>query len=121
MDRMAEALKRTGELEWSLVGDGFEIRDHELPDSAVHHGREGWQRWSSDWQEAFEDYSQEPLDRIEVDDARILTVHRLRARGRASGVQLERTDALLWTFSGGLLVRLDYYPNYRAGSELRSG
>jgi hypothetical protein len=116
MDRMAEVLRRTGELDWSHVGDEFEIRDHELPDSAVHHGREGWHRWTSDWREAFEDYSLEPVERVEVDDARILTIHRLRARGRTSGVELERTDAQLWTFSGELLVRMDYYPNYRPGS-----
>jgi hypothetical protein len=36
-----------------------------------------------------------------------------RAVARAS-VQLERTDAQPWTFSGDRLVRMDYYPNYRA-------
>jgi ketosteroid isomerase-like protein len=114
---MEESFERTGEPDWSILGPDCEIHDHELPDSAVHRGRDGWRRWTSDWQEAFEDYSLERLERIEVDDARILTVHRLRARGRASGVQLERTDAQLWTFSGDRLVRMDYYPNYRPGSE----
>jgi ketosteroid isomerase-like protein len=118
MARLEKANEETGELDWSIVDRDFEIHDHELPDSAVHRGRQGWFRWISDWREAFEDYSLEDLDRIEVDEARILTVHRLRARGRASGVQLERTDARLWTFRGGRLVRMDYYPNYRAGSEL---
>jgi hypothetical protein len=32
---------------------------------------------------------------------------RLRARGRVSGVELERTDAQLWTLSEGLLARID--------------
>ena len=118
LTRLEQSLKRTGEPDWSVLGPDFEIHDHELPDSAVHRGRDGWRRWTSDWEEAFEDYSLERMDRIEVDESRILTVHRLRARGRASGVQLERTDAQLWTFSGGLLVRMDYYPNYRGSSEL---
>jgi SnoaL-like domain len=111
--RMLDSIDRTGDLDWSLVREDFEIHDHELPDSSVHRGREGWRRWVTDWREAFEDYSLERFDRLDVDDARVLTIHRLRARGRLSGVQLERTDAQLWTFSGDRLVRMDYYPDFR--------
>jgi hypothetical protein len=114
MPRLRETLARTGELDWSLVRPDFEIRDHELLDSSVHRGADGWRRWTRDFRAAFEDYSLEPLEEVEVDESRVLTVHRLLARGRASGVQLERTDAMLWTFSGDRLVRLDYYPAFRA-------
>jgi ketosteroid isomerase-like protein len=100
------------------VQPDFEIYDHELVDSRVHRGREGWERWVADWQQAFEDYTLEPLERVELDEHRILSVHRLRARGRASGVVLERTDAQLWTFGGDRLVRMDYYPDYRGLSSL---
>jgi ketosteroid isomerase-like protein len=115
--RLREAVDATGEPDWSLVRPDVEIHDHELLDSAVHHGREGWKRWTSDWQQSFEDYSIERLHEIEVDQDRVLTVHRLRARGRLSGVQLERTDAQLWTFTEGRLARLDYYPDYREGAQ----
>jgi ketosteroid isomerase-like protein len=111
--RILEAADRTGDLDWSLVGEDFEIHDHELPDSAAHRGREGWRKWITDWQEAFEDYDLERLRLVELDEARVLTIHRLRARGRMSGVQLERTDAQEWTFSDERLVRMDYYPDYR--------
>jgi hypothetical protein len=99
-------------LRWNRIPRGG--YDHELPDSSVHRGREGWREWVSDWQAAFDEYSLERYDQIEVDEARLLTVHRLRARGRLSGVRLERTDAQLWTFSGDRLVRMDYYPDFRA-------
>jgi ketosteroid isomerase-like protein len=112
--RLRAAVDATGEPDWSLVRPDFEIHDHELLDSAVHRGREGWKRWTTDWRQSFEDYSIERLHEIEVDEDRVLTVHRLRARGRLSGVQLERTDAQLWTLKGGLLARMDYYPDYRA-------
>jgi hypothetical protein len=111
--RLLDAADRTGDLDWSLVREDFEIFDHELPDSSVHRGREGWRAWVSDWQAAFADYSIDRLRQIELDDTRVLTVHRLRARGRLSGVELERTDAQLWTFSGDRLVRMDYYPHFR--------
>jgi hypothetical protein len=112
--RLQDAYDRTGTLDWSLVGADFEIHDHELLDSAVHRGRDGWETWTRDWRQAFEDYSLERLEQVEIDERRVLTVHRLRARGRASGVQLERIDAQLWTFDADRLVRMDYYPDFRA-------
>ncbi len=112
--RLQDAYDRTGTLDWSLVGANFEIHDHELLDSAVHRGRDGWETWTRDWQQAFEDYSLERLEQVVLDERRVLTVHRLRARGRASGVQLERIDAQLWTFEADRLVRMDYYPDFRA-------
>jgi hypothetical protein len=112
--RILDAADRTGDLDWSLVREDMEIHDHELPDSALHRGRQGWRDWVRDWQQAFADYSLERFDQVEVDEATVLTVHRLRARGRLSGVLLERIDAQLWTFSGERLARMDYYPNFRA-------
>jgi ketosteroid isomerase-like protein len=110
--RFSKSLDRTGEPDWSLIGPDFEIHDHELPDSAAHRGREGWNAWAQAWREAFPDFSIERTDQAELDEQRIVTVHRLRARGRASGLELERIDAQVWTFEGGRLARMDYYPNY---------
>ena len=114
--RIREAYDQTGEPDWSLLGPDFELHDHELLDSSVHRGVAGWKQWVSDWEQAFESYSLERLDEVEIDEQRVLTTHRLRARGRASGVQLERTDAQLWTFRDGRLVRMDYYPDYERGA-----
>jgi hypothetical protein len=111
--RIRATLDTTGEIDWSLVRPDFEIHDHELLDSSVHRGREGWNNWVRDWQQAWEDYSVERLDQVEIDEHRVLSIHRLQARGRVSGVELERTDAQLWTFSGDRLARMDYYPDYR--------
>jgi ketosteroid isomerase-like protein len=110
--RLRETYDRTGEPDWSLLGPDFELHDHELLDSSVHRGIAGWKQWVSDWEQAFESYSLDRLDEVEIDEQRVLTTHRLRARGRASGVELERTDAQLWTFRDGRLVRMDYYPDY---------
>lgn len=110
--RILEVTRATGEPDWSLVLPDFEIHDAEILDSQVHHGRRGWREWSANWQRVFPDYSMEALDQIDIDSDRILTVHRLRARGSASGLELTRTDAQLWTFEGDRLARMDYLPNY---------
>jgi ketosteroid isomerase-like protein len=119
--KLREAVDATGEPDWSLMRPDFEIHDHELFDSGVHRGPEGWRRWEGDWRESFEDYSIERLEAVELDAERVLTVHRLRARGRLSGVQLERTDAQLWTVREGRLARMDYYPDFRGVESLDSG
>jgi hypothetical protein len=126
--RILAAYDETGDMDWSLVRPDLEIHDHELIDSAVNRGREGWERWVSDWGQSWEEYTIERLAQTEIDDERVITVHRLWARGRVSGVELERMDAQLWTFRDELLVRMDYYPNYdpeerswsRTGGESRS-
>jgi hypothetical protein len=115
--RVRAPVRDTSQLDWSLVDPGFEIHDHELFDSLVQRGRQGWTSWVTAWREAFNDFRLDEIDQVELDEQRILTVHRLWARGSASGVELERTDAQLWTFKNDLLVRLDYYPNYRPGEQ----
>jgi hypothetical protein len=90
----------------------FEINDPEILDSRQHHGRRGWREWSANWKRVFPDYRMEPVDEIELDRDRVLTVHRLRARGGASGLELARIDAQIWTFEGDRLARMDYLPNY---------
>jgi hypothetical protein len=112
MRQLLEGIRATGEPDWSLVLPNFEIHDPELLDSRQHHGRRGWREWSANWERVFPDYSMEAVDEIEIDSDRILTVHRLRARGAASDLELIRTDAQLWTFKGGRLARMDYLPNY---------
>jgi hypothetical protein len=110
--QLFEAIQATGEPDWSLVRPDFEIHDSEILDSPVHRGRRGWRRWAENWERVFPDYSMEAIDQIEIDTDRILTVHRLRARGGASGVEVTRTDAQLWTFEEDRLARMDYLPNY---------
>jgi ketosteroid isomerase-like protein len=110
-----EVWRRTGEPDWSHFAPEFEIRDHDLPDSSGHRGRDGWARWMADWGSAWEDWSLEDLELFEVDDDRIAHIFRIRARGRTSGVQIDRIDAMLWTYRGDRAVRVDYYANYRAG------
>ncbi|HEX2413816.1 MAG TPA: nuclear transport factor 2 family protein [Thermoleophilaceae bacterium] len=112
LTQILKGIRATGEPDWSLVRPDFQINDPEILDSPVHQGRRGWREWSANWTRVFPDYSLEALDRVELDQDRILTVHRLRARGGASGVELTRTDAQLWTFEGDRLARMDYLADY---------
>jgi ketosteroid isomerase-like protein len=99
-----------GDLEAALVAfdPQIEIYDHELPDADAYRGLEGLLRWQSDWEQSWESWRWDPENFIDAGE-RVVAIVRVHAKGRQSGVDLERLDGALWTLSAGKCVRLDYY------------
>jgi ketosteroid isomerase-like protein len=85
-----------------------EARDHDIPDAAEYRGLEGLLRWQADWQRSWESWRWDPTEFIDAGD-RVVVVLRVHARGRGSGVDLERTAGAVWTLRKGKCVLLDYY------------
>jgi hypothetical protein len=65
--------------------------------------------WVADWAASFPEWETKRLETIELDDRRILTIHRIWARGRSTGMTLEERHAQLWFFREGKLERMDYF------------
>jgi ketosteroid isomerase-like protein len=65
-------------------------------------------RWLEEWGAAWAEWSIEPEEFLDADD-QVVLVFRMHATGRGSGVELERRDAIVYTFRAGKIVRLDYY------------
>jgi ketosteroid isomerase-like protein len=79
-----------------------------VTDSDVYHGHDGLQSLFREFAETFDEieYSYEEL--IDAGDQVISIVTR-HARGRTSGVEVERPFALLWTLRDGKVVRVVWY------------
>ena len=90
----------------NLLDPAFEVHDHDSPDQGVLRGHAGFLRWIDDW-DAME-WTLEPEEFIDAGE-RVVVLARLSARGRASGVSLERHDGMVWTMRNGMAIRLDYY------------
>jgi ketosteroid isomerase-like protein len=75
----------------------------------VYRGHEGLRRFFAEWHEAWEsiDYSFEEL--IDAGEQVVSVVTR-RARGRASGADVEWHLALVWTLREGRVTRLVWFP-----------
>jgi ketosteroid isomerase-like protein len=86
----------------------IEIHDHDIPDAGEYRGPEGLLRWQADWERSWESWRQEPEEFIDAGDCVVVAL-RIYARGRHSGVDVERLDGTVWTLRGGKAVRLDYY------------
>lgn len=105
-----EHFMATGEPAWDTLDEQVEARDHDIMDGREYHGHAGVRRWLfDDWASAWAEFSLEPQEYIDVDDEHVIAVFQMKATGRASGVAIERQDAMVWAVRSGLVVRIDYY------------
>ena len=105
-----EHFLRTGEHLWETIDPKIEVYDHDIPDAGNYRGHEGYLRWLEDWGEAWDDFSMEPERWIDAGD-KVVLILQMTAKGKGSGVEVKRRDAMVWTVGDGKTVRLDYYNN----------
>jgi ketosteroid isomerase-like protein len=105
-----EALER-GDIEAVLAffDPAIEVFDHDIPDAAQsYRGFDGLERWQADWEASWASWRWELDEVIDAGD-RVVTILRVHATGRESGVDVERLDGAMWTLRGEKVIRLDYY------------
>ena len=76
----------------------------------TYHGHEGVRDWFREWHEAWESVEEDYKELIDAGD-QVISIATARARGRASGVDVEMSDyAALWTVRDGKVVRVVWFP-----------
>ena len=108
VQRSIEQWVATGEPAWWTLHEECEIHDHDVMDAGEYRGHVGVTRWLEDWATAWSKFSMEIEEFIDAGE-HVIAVVRIKATGRASGVPVERQDALLYTVQDGKITRLDYY------------
>ena len=107
--------------DWVTLAEFFaedcEIHDFDIPDADVYRGPEGVLDWLAHWDTAWENWSVHDLDLRAAGDHRVLALFRLVAKGRGSGLELNRQDGVVYTVDRGKLSRLEYYPTKAAALE----
>ncbi len=104
--RLAEAIER-GDLESAAneLGDKVEIDDTDLPDA----GRDSFYTWMSRWNDGWECWRTEGGEFVPVGEDKVLSTFRMIAKGKGSGIELGRDDAILFEFRDGTISRIGYY------------
>jgi ketosteroid isomerase-like protein len=93
----------------AAVDTGIEVFDHDLPDATEsYRGLDGLMRWQAEWESSWASWRWEPEEFIDAGD-RVVAILRVYAKGRESGVDVERLDGAVWTLRDGKCIRLDYY------------
>jgi ketosteroid isomerase-like protein len=112
--RATEEYLVKGGLDFTILADDVEIHDHDILDGREYRGQRGFVRWLEDWGEAWERWTVEPVEYLDAGD-KVVLVFRMVAKGRGSGLELDRLDTLVYEFRDGKAVRLDYFNNREEG------
>jgi ketosteroid isomerase-like protein len=108
VQRVLGHLVATGEVLWDTAHPDIEIHDHDTPDQGDYRGYEGLTRWLEDWGAAWAEWSIELDEFIDSGDSVVVFI-RMKAKGRSSGIDIDRPDALVYRISGGATTRIDYF------------
>jgi ketosteroid isomerase-like protein len=91
-----------------------EIDDTDITEST---GADSFQEWLARWDAAWESWRIEELELVRAGDDKVLALFRMIVKGKGSGIELNRDDALLGEFRSGKVVRLGYYNDQRQAHE----
>lgn len=80
----------------------------------AYRGFSGIEQWFADVHEAWEDVEQIPQRFIEVSPERTIAVVRFKARGKASGVEVDQEIAPIFTIRGGRVIGIETHPSVDA-------
>jgi ketosteroid isomerase-like protein len=105
-----------GEILWDMLDEEVVIDDHDMPETRDYRGHTGLAKWLEDWSDPWSEWSLEPEEFLDAGD-KVIVFLRMRAKGRGSGVEVDRHDALVYEFREGKTVRIDYYNSREQGIE----
>ena len=72
-------------------------------------GADSFYAWLARWDAAWETWRLEDLEIRPVGKDRTISLFKMIARGKGSGIELARDDAVLAEFRDGKIVRIGYY------------
>jgi ketosteroid isomerase-like protein len=107
-------LRRDYEAAAAELGPDFEVDDTDIPEST---GTDSFYEWLARWDEAWDSWKIEDLEIRAVSDERALSLFKIIAKGKGSGIELRREDASITDYRDGKIVRLAYYNDQAAALE----
>lgn len=84
----------------------MEIDDADIPEAT---GGDSFLALVTRWDEAWDSWHVEHVDIRPADDDQVIALFTMVVKGRGSGVELRRADALVASFRGGKAIKLGYH------------
>jgi ketosteroid isomerase-like protein len=94
-----------GEADMSVLDPKVTYEDTSLPDHVgeTYRGHEGVIRATERWIEPYEELTSK-LEKIVGTGNRLVSIHRIRAKARHTGIEFEARIAYQWTFRDGKVI-----------------
>jgi ketosteroid isomerase-like protein len=87
-----------------------EIDDQDIRlDTELYRGRDRLRKWIGVWNESWESWKVEDVVIQPVGEDRVIALFLMRVKGKGSGIELSRRDALVCKLRGGKIAELAYY------------
>ena len=110
VDVMRRIVEASGRQDYQAVladlDPEVEIDDTDIPEST---GGDSFLEWLARWDQVWESWHVEDLEVRAAGDEQVIALFKMVAKGKGSGIELTRPDALVASFRGGKAVRLGYY------------
>jgi ketosteroid isomerase-like protein len=106
MRRIVEAASRHDyRAALSDLDPAVEIDDTDIPEAT---GADSFLDWLARWDGVWESWHVEDIE-VREGEEQVIALFTMVAKGRGSGIELTRPDALVASFRGGKAVTLGYY------------
>ena len=110
VDVMLRMVEATGRRDYQAVladlDPEIEIDDTDIPEST---GTDSYLEWIARWDQAWESWRIEDVEVRPVGNEQVIALFKMVVRGKGSGVELTRLDAVVASFRRGKAVKLGYY------------
>jgi ketosteroid isomerase-like protein len=100
------------------VDPAVEIEDLDISlDTGHYRGRDSVRKWIGAWMESWGSWSLEDVQVRAVGEDRAIGLFLVRAKGKGSGIELTRRDALVCTLRAGKIEKGTYYNDQQQALE----
>jgi hypothetical protein len=110
VEKTRRIMEATGRREYQAVlpelDPDLNIDDTDIPEGTA---TDSFHQWLARWDEAGEDWRIEDLTVRAADDDRVIALFKMVVKGKGSGVELSRLDAVVMSFRAGKVVETGYY------------
>jgi len=89
----------------SDLDPAVEIDDTDIPEAT---GADSFLDWLARWDGVWESWHVEDIE-VRENEEQVIALFTMVAKGRGSGIELTRPDALVASFRGGKAVKVGYY------------
>jgi ketosteroid isomerase-like protein len=110
VEKTRRIMEATGRREYQAVlpelDPDLNIDDTDIPEGTA---TDSFLQWLARWDAAWEDWRIEDLTVRAADDDRVIALFKMVVKGKGSGVELSRLDAVVMSFRAGKVVETGYY------------